>query len=269
MYNWTTWTSTIGAQNKQPKIQIGNHETQLLFGYTYHSVCRNKIWKEKYCLVSYFFLWVYLMYQICVSLSVNIVAIVELPVRLLTLSDHTNRRFSLKKAQSHTNAGMMEVTMPASELDRMRHCVPKNSSGAFSRWSHSHTSDLMIGTPVATLPGTWCYRVSLASTETGWLGVSILLLGEIGSLIDNFSVGVAPVVCADLSLRYNSMWQGRYTGSQQQSLHRQVDVPISLQSLCYCNYYIYMSQLKLWEGGGGMTVRVRLLHAWWYSHLIL
>ena len=26
-------------------------------------------------------------------------------------------------------------------------------------WS-SHTSDLKIGTPVATLPGTWCYRVS-------------------------------------------------------------------------------------------------------------
>ena len=31
-----------------------------------------------------------------------------------------------------------------------------------------------IGTPVATLPGTWCYRVSAG---TGWLG--ILRLGEI------------------------------------------------------------------------------------------
>ena len=35
----------------------------------------------------------------------------------------------------------------------------------------SHTSDLKIGTPVATLPGAWRYRVS---AETGWPGVSIL-----------------------------------------------------------------------------------------------
>ena len=42
-------------------------------------------------------------------------------------------------------------------------------TGIFSR--SSHTSDLKIGTPVATLPGAWCYRVS---TGTGWPGVSIL-----------------------------------------------------------------------------------------------
>ena len=41
--------------------------------------------------------------------------------------------------------------------------------GAFS-WS-SHTSDLCIGTPVVTLPGIRCYRVSAG---TGWSGVSIL-----------------------------------------------------------------------------------------------
>ena len=35
----------------------------------------------------------------------------------------------------------------------------------------SHTSDLKIGTPVATLPGTWCYRVSAG---TGWPSVGIL-----------------------------------------------------------------------------------------------
>ena len=39
----------------------------------------------------------------------------------------------------------------------------------FSR--SSHTSDLKIGTPVATLAGAWCYRVSAG---TGWPGVSIL-----------------------------------------------------------------------------------------------
>ena len=35
----------------------------------------------------------------------------------------------------------------------------------------SHTSDLIIVTPVATLPGAWRYRVSAG---TDWLGVSIL-----------------------------------------------------------------------------------------------
>ena len=35
----------------------------------------------------------------------------------------------------------------------------------------SHTSDLKIGTPVTTLPGAWCYRVSAG---TGRPGVSIL-----------------------------------------------------------------------------------------------
>ena len=41
--------------------------------------------------------------------------------------------------------------------------------GIFS--GSSHTSDLKIGTPVATLPGAWRYRVS---TGTGQPGVSIL-----------------------------------------------------------------------------------------------
>ena len=40
----------------------------------------------------------------------------------------------------------------------------------------SHASDLKIDTPTATLPGVWCYRVSIG---TGWTGVSILKLGEI------------------------------------------------------------------------------------------
>ena len=41
--------------------------------------------------------------------------------------------------------------------------------GIFS--GSSHTSDLNIGTPVATLPGAWRYRVSAG---TGRPGVSIL-----------------------------------------------------------------------------------------------
>ena len=56
----------------------------------------------------------------------------------------------------------------------------------FSRLNH--TSDLKIGTPVATLPGAWHYR---ASTGSGWPGVSILCLGEVESLICSFCLNVA------------------------------------------------------------------------------
>ena len=52
----------------------------------------------------------------------------------------------------------------------------------------SHTSDLKIGTPVATLPGAWRYRVSAG---TGRPGVSILWLGEMESLVCNFYLSVA------------------------------------------------------------------------------
>ena len=41
--------------------------------------------------------------------------------------------------------------------------------GSFSKLSH--TSDLRIGTPVATLPGACHYRVS---AEIGWPGISML-----------------------------------------------------------------------------------------------
>ena len=56
----------------------------------------------------------------------------------------------------------------------------------FSRLSH--TSDLKIGTQVATLSGTWHYRVSAG---TGQPGVSILWLGEVESLICNVCLSVA------------------------------------------------------------------------------
>ena len=52
-----------------------------------------------------------------------------------------------------------------------------------------HTSDLKIGTPVATLPG----------AGTGWSGVSILWLDEIANLIrnSNLSVAARALVSAD------------------------------------------------------------------------
>ena len=54
----------------------------------------------------------------------------------------------------------------------------------------SHTSDLKIGTPDATLPSAWRYRVSVG---TGWPSVSILQLGEVKekTLICNFYLSVA------------------------------------------------------------------------------
>ena len=54
-------------------------------------------------------------------------------------------------------------------------------TGIFS--GSSHTSDLKNGTPVATLPGAWRYRVS---TGTGWPGVSTLWLCDVESWICNF-----------------------------------------------------------------------------------
>ena len=62
----------------------------------------------------------------------------------------------------------------------------------------SHTSDLKTGTPVATLPGAWRYRVRAG---TGWPSVSILRLGEMESLICNFYLSVAAhrFVCADVA----------------------------------------------------------------------
>ena len=72
----------------------------------------------------------------------------------------------------------------------------------------SHTSDSKIGTPVATLPGAWRYRVSAG---TGWPGVSILLLGEVESLICNLYLSVAArkIVGADLPLRCTHLLLGR------------------------------------------------------------
>ena len=51
----------------------------------------------------------------------------------------------------------------------------------------SHTSDFKIGTPVATLPGAWRFRVS---PGTGWPGVSGLWLDEMESWICNFYLSV-------------------------------------------------------------------------------
>ena len=72
----------------------------------------------------------------------------------------------------------------------------------------SHTRDLKMGIPVATLPGAWHHRVS---AETRRPGVSILRLGEVESWICNLYLSVAArkLVRADPSLTYTSMLLGR------------------------------------------------------------
>ena len=67
----------------------------------------------------------------------------------------------------------------------------------------SYTFGINIGTPVATLPGAWRYRVSAG---TGLSGVSILWLGEVDSLICSFYLSVAALqVRPEPSLRHISM----------------------------------------------------------------
>ena len=84
----------------------------------------------------------------------------------------------------------------------------------------SHTSDLTIGTPVATLPGAWHYRVS---TGAGRPGVSTLWLGEVERLICNFYLSVAArkIVWADPSLRYTiaCCWDVKQPTNKQSWLH--------------------------------------------------
>ena len=101
----------------------------------------------------------------------------------------------------------------------------------FSGWSH--TNDLKIGTPVATLPGAWHYRVSAGS---GWPGVSILWWGEVENLICHFylSVTARKIVCADLSLRYTNLLLGCWAINKQitQSIHLLGNILWTLSLAC-------------------------------------
>ena len=65
---------------------------------------------------------------------------------------------------------MCSVREPTSPLHRLDGLVVK-ASALRAEDPMFECSDLKIGTPVATLPGAWRYRVSAG---TGWPGVSIL-----------------------------------------------------------------------------------------------
>ena len=98
------------------------------------------------------------------------------------------------------------------------------SAGIFP--GSSHTSDLEIDTPVATLPGAWRYKVSAG---TGWPGVSTLWLGEMESLICNFCLSVAAwKVWSAASI---SVWQHVKLSRSVPEIHSHVAGTLSNQHL--------------------------------------
>ena len=108
----------------------------------------------------------------------------------------------------------LSCLIPTRLVDLVVRCPPRERKipGSNPAWAvifsgSSHTSDLKIDTPVATLPGAWHYRVS---TGTGRPSVSILWLGKMESLICSFYLSAAArkIVCADPSLRYTGRLLG-------------------------------------------------------------
>ena len=84
------------------------------------------------------------------------------------IAEWTVKSFAMTQALAHDQRlGGLVVKASASgaEYPGFESRLRRDSSGS------SHTSDFKIGTPVATLPGAWRYRVSAG---TGRPGVSIL-----------------------------------------------------------------------------------------------
>ena len=82
---------------------------------------------------------------------------------------------------------------------------------------------------MVTLPGAWCYRVSIG---TGLPGVSMLWLGEVESLICIFYLSVAALqlVWAYPSLRYTSMLLGHEATNQPTNFphtHREATILVN------------------------------------------
>ena len=95
---------------------------------------------------------------------------------------------------------MVKVSASGAEDPGFESRLQRDLSGS------SHTGDLQIGTPVATLPGTWRYKIS---PGTGRPSVSILWLGEVESVISDLREAAGKIVWTDPSLRYTSMSLGR------------------------------------------------------------
>ena len=121
---------------------------------------------------------------------------------------------------------------PSSKKNKIKIKSRSSHRSSQTRLSRSsHTSDLKIGTAVATLPGAWRSRVSAG---TGRPSMSILWLGEVESWICNFYLSVAArtIVWADSSPR--DILLGRKATNQQLLwLGRQSQVSLTQPSLCH------------------------------------
>ena len=113
----------------------------------------------------------------CYSLGVDLV-----PLRVLSVSiigrwysqgSHSARSFDCLSVQLRTQVCYSDrlggLVVKASALGAEDPGFESRLRRDFS--GSSHTSDLKVGTPLATLPGAWRYRVSAG---TGLPGVSIL-----------------------------------------------------------------------------------------------
>ena len=109
----------------------------------------------------------------------------------------------------------------------------------------SDTGDLHIGTPVATLSGSWRCGVSAG---TDWSGVSMLSLDEIESLICSFCLSVAArtIVRADLSLRHTSMFLESYKQPTSNNNSHPKDAQYSILLLRLLRSYLYLWGSLFW-----------------------
>ena len=83
---------------------------------------------------------------------------------------HQHKVKAFASREKFTNKEVTNTRLRRSPRERkIRGSIPACAVGIFSR--SSHIRDLKTGTPVATLPGAWRYRVS---TGTAWPGISIL-----------------------------------------------------------------------------------------------
>ena len=119
---------------------------------------------------------------VVVVVTIIIIIILMMTITTMTLKSTTQNCF-YKLLTAHRFVGLVVRRPPRGRK------IPGSNPGCAGIFSgSSHTSDSKLGTPVATLPGAWRYRVSVG---TGQPGVSILCLGEVASLICNFYLSVA------------------------------------------------------------------------------
>ena len=104
-----------------------------------------------------------------------IVGMVHSRMNSTTFKQWTNHLKSATTSHvTHRLVGMVvEASASKTEIPKFNYLLRRGNV-----FGSSHTSDLKMGTPVATLPGAWRHRVSAG---TGWPCVSILRLGEVES----------------------------------------------------------------------------------------